>query len=63
MSLLNTDVTVPNQIVGDQIQQYIQAIKFHDKVKFIPQRYFNINRLINVGQDINRMKGGIFVMI
>lgn len=36
-SLMNTEVTIPNKILSNQIQEHIKKIIHHDQIDFIPK--------------------------
>jgi hypothetical protein len=58
ISLKSIDRKILNKIIVNQIQQHFRKIIHHDQVSFIPRmlRWFNILKLINATQHINRSK-------
>jgi hypothetical protein len=58
ISLMNTDVKIHSKIMANQMQQHIRKIIHPAQVGYIPgiQRWFDIDKSINVSQQINRSK-------
>ena len=58
ISLTNIDAKILNKTSANRIQQHVRKLTYHDQVGFIPgvQRFFNIDKSINVIYYINKLR-------
>ena len=65
ISLVNIENRILNNILPNQVQQYVKEIIHHDQVGFIlqMQSWYNICKSINVIHHINKMKDKNYMIL